>query len=48
METIFRDASQSKIATRMKLEDMIPVAGKLDKVGYHIITEEIQELLKGK
>ena len=32
----------------MKLEDMIPVAEKLDKVGYHIITEEIQELLKGE
>ncbi len=37
MDTIFRDASQSKIATRMKLEDMLPVAEKLDKVGYHSV-----------
>jgi pyruvate/oxaloacetate carboxyltransferase len=34
MDTIFRDASQSKIATRMRLEDMLPIAEKLDKVGY--------------
>jgi oxaloacetate decarboxylase alpha subunit len=31
MDTIFRDASQSKIATRMRLEDMLPIAEKLDK-----------------
>ncbi len=37
MDTIFRDASQSKIATRMKLEDMLPIAEKLDKVGYHSV-----------
>jgi pyruvate/oxaloacetate carboxyltransferase len=37
MDTIFRDASQSKIATRMKLEDILPVAEKLDKVGYHSV-----------
>ncbi len=37
MDTIFRDASQSKVATRMKLGDMLPVAEKLDKVGYHSI-----------
>jgi pyruvate/oxaloacetate carboxyltransferase len=37
MDTIFRDASQSKIATRMKLEDMLPIAEKLDRVGYHSI-----------
>lgn len=36
-ETIFRDASQSKIATRMRLEDMLPIAEKLDQVGYHSI-----------
>jgi pyruvate/oxaloacetate carboxyltransferase len=34
MDTIFRDASQSKIATRMRLADMLPIAEKLDKVGY--------------
>lgn len=37
MDTIFRDASQSKIATRMKLEDILPIAEKLDKVGYHSV-----------
>ena len=37
MDTIFRDASQSKIATRMRLKDMLPIAEKLDKVGYHSV-----------
>src|SRR4030042_6765612 len=37
MDTILRDASQSKIATRMRLEDILPIAEKLDKVGYHSI-----------
>lgn len=37
MDTIFRDASQSKIATRMRLEDMLPIAERLDKVGYHSV-----------
>ena len=34
-ETILRDAHQSLIATRMKTEDMLPVLGALDKVGYY-------------
>src|SRR6056297_2177983 len=34
-ETIFRDAHQSLIATRMTTEEMLPIAEKLDKVGYH-------------
>jgi len=34
-ETILRDAHQSLMATRMKTEDMLSVAEKLDKVGYH-------------
>ncbi|MTI67801.1 MAG: oxaloacetate decarboxylase subunit alpha [Firmicutes bacterium] len=34
-ETIFRDAHQSLMATRMKTEEMLPIAEKLDKVGYH-------------
>ncbi len=37
MDTIFRDASQSKIATRMRLEDVLPIAERLDKVGYHSV-----------
>ncbi len=34
-ETVLRDAHQSLIATRMKTEDMLPIIGDLDKVGYH-------------
>ncbi len=33
-EVVLRDAHQSLLATRMRLEDMLPVAEKLDKVGY--------------
>ena len=34
-DTILRDAHQSQAATRMRLEEMLPVADKLDIVGYH-------------
>lgn len=34
-DTILRDAHQSQAATRMRLDDMLPVANKLDKVGYN-------------
>lgn len=34
-ETALRDAHQSLIATRMKTEDMLPIAEKLDNVGYY-------------
>src|SRR5690554_2360354 len=37
METALRDAHQSLIATRMSTEDMIPIAEKMDKVGYHAL-----------
>jgi oxaloacetate decarboxylase alpha subunit len=33
-ETILRDAHQSLLATRMRTEDMLPIADKLDRVGY--------------
>lgn len=33
-DTILRDAHQSLLATRMKTEDMLPIAEKLDAVGY--------------
>jgi len=33
-ETILRDAHQSLLATRMRTEDMLPAAAKLDAVGY--------------
>lgn len=34
-ETILRDAHQSQAATRMRTEEMLPVADQLDKVGYY-------------
>lgn len=34
-ETLLRDAHQSLMATRMSLEDMLPVLPLLDKVGYY-------------
>ncbi|MBA1337095.1 MAG: Pyruvate:Oxaloacetate transcarboxylase domain protein [Firmicutes bacterium] len=36
-ETIFRDAHQSLIATRMTTDEMLPIAEKIDKIGYHSI-----------
>ena len=36
-ETILRDAHQSLIATRMPTEFMLPIASKMDKVGYHSV-----------
>ncbi|NVK24663.1 MAG: sodium-extruding oxaloacetate decarboxylase subunit alpha [Gammaproteobacteria bacterium] len=33
-ELVLRDAHQSLLATRMRLDDMLPIAEKLDKVGY--------------
>jgi len=34
-DTILRDAHQSQAATRMKIEEMIPVLEQLDEVGYY-------------
>ena len=34
-ETALRDAHQSLIATRMSMEDMLPILEKLDKIGYY-------------
>lgn len=34
-ETALRDAHQSIMATRLRTEDMIPVAEKMDDIGYH-------------
>jgi pyruvate/oxaloacetate carboxyltransferase len=36
-DVILRDAHQSLLATRMRTEDMLPVAEKLDAVGYHAL-----------
>ncbi len=34
-ETVLRDAHQSLIATRMPIEDMIPILPKMNEVGFH-------------
>lgn len=34
-ETVLRDAHQSLIATRMTTEEILPIVGKLDEIGYH-------------
>ena len=34
-ETALRDAHQSLMATRMRIEDMLPVAEMMDEIGYH-------------
>jgi len=34
-DTTFRDAHQSLLATRMRTEDMLPIAEIMDKVGFH-------------
>ena len=33
-DLVLRDASQSLLATRVRIEDMLPIAGKLDQVGF--------------
>ncbi len=32
-DVVLRDASQSLLATRVRLEDMLPIAAKLDEIG---------------
>ncbi len=34
-ETVLRDAHQSLLATRMTLDDMLPILSKMDKVGFY-------------
>lgn len=36
-DTILRDAHQSLLATRMRIEDMLGMAPKIDAVGYHSV-----------
>ena len=33
-EVVLRDAHQSLLATRMRIDDMLPIAAKLDEIGY--------------
>ncbi|MDE5792143.1 MAG: oxaloacetate decarboxylase subunit alpha [Oscillospiraceae bacterium] len=36
-ETVLRDAHQSLLATRMKIEDMIPILSKMNEVGFNSV-----------
>ena len=36
-EVVLRDGNQSLLSTRLKLEDLIPIASKLDDIGYSSI-----------
>ena len=36
-EVVLRDGNQSLLSTRLKLEDIIPIASSLDDVGYSSI-----------
>jgi oxaloacetate decarboxylase alpha subunit len=36
-ETVLRDAHQSLIATRMTIDEMLPILSKMDKVGFHSV-----------
>jgi len=36
-DTTFRDGHQSSLATRMRTEDMVPIAAELDQVGFHSV-----------
>jgi pyruvate carboxylase subunit B len=36
-DTTLRDAHQSLLATRWRIEDMLPVAAKIDEIGYHSV-----------
>jgi len=34
-DTTFRDGHQSSLATRMRVEDMIPIAPEMNKAGFY-------------
>jgi len=36
-DTTLRDGHQSTLATRMRTEDMVPIAGEMDQVGFHSV-----------
>src|SRR4030042_1347563 len=36
-DTTFRDGHQPSLATRMRTEDMVPIAAELDQVGFHSV-----------
>lgn len=37
-EVVLRDAHQSILATRLRIEDMLPICEKLDKIGYGLLS----------
>ena len=37
VETVLRDAQQSLIATRMPIDEMLPIIDKMDKIGYYAV-----------
>ncbi len=37
-DVVLRDAHQSLFATRLRLDDMLPVAAQLDDVGYRSLS----------
>ena len=36
-EVVFRDGSQSLLATRLKLDDILPLAEKVDDIGFYSV-----------
>ena len=36
-DTTLRDAHQSLLATRMRTEDMLPIAAEMDEAGFHSV-----------
>ncbi len=40
-DVVLRDAHQSLFATRMRIEDMLPIAAELDKVGYWSLERDL-------
>ena len=36
-DTTLRDGHQSTLATRMRTEDMVPIAEEMDKVGFYSV-----------
>ena len=36
-EVVLRDGNQSLLSTRLKIEDLLPIASKLDQIGYYSI-----------
>ena len=39
-DVVLRDAHQSLFATRLRLDDMLPIAARLDEVGFARIRKE--------